>query len=71
MKKWPTAKDQPELVSNAIRTEPTLSLESYQWAEKAGDVSIPRSLKFTCVTLAIRKMLGELKLCLIYCSSCL
>lgn len=69
MKKWPKAKDQSELVSNAIRTEPALSLESYQWAEQAGDVSIPRSLKFTCVTRAIRKTLGELKLCLTYCSS--
>ena len=47
MKKWPKAKDQPEPVSDAVRTEPTLSLGSYQWAEQAGDVSIPCSLKFT------------------------
>lgn len=64
MKKWPKAKDQPEPVSDAVRMEPTLSLESYQWAEQAGDVSIAYFLKFTCVTRAIRKMLGELKLCL-------
>ena len=71
MKKWPKAKDQPEPVSDAVRTEPTLSLGSYQWAEQAGDVSIPCSLKFTCVTQAIRKTLGELKLCLTYYNLCL
>lgn len=71
MKKWPKAKDQPEPVSDAVRTEPTLSLESYQWAEQAGDVSIACFLKFTCVTRAIRTMLGELKLCLAYCNLCL
>ena len=53
MKKWPKAKDQPEPVSDAVRTEPTLSLGSYQWAEQAGDVSIPCSLKFTCVKMII------------------
>lgn len=35
-------------------------------AEQAGDVSTAGSLKFSCVTLAIRQTLGELKQCLTY-----
>lgn len=65
-------RDQLEPVSDAVRRNQPSALRvlSVSWAGW-GCVNCPVYLKFTCVTRAIRKMLGELKLCLTYYNLCL
>ena len=51
--------------SQLVRVEVTLSLEPHHELSRT-QMSTASSMKFTCVTMAIRKTLGEPKVCLTY-----